>query len=144
MSALLSGCAISQNVVSVDSNVTISKIYVLENENVHMEELINELVEQLEEMGFSSESYKGDRPEGAKHYMTYTANWNWDLAMYLTYFRATLYEDGKMLGEVEYDAKMGGGNLGKFGRTAEKVRPLLEELLQKVKREPSNPKMGNN
>jgi hypothetical protein len=142
--SLLSGCAISRNVVPVDSTVTISKIYVLQNDKVHMEELIDVLVKQLEEMGFESESYSGDRPVDAKHYMTFTANWNWDMAMYLTYFRATLYEEGRVLGEVEYDAKMGGANMGKFGKTAEKTRPLLEELLQKVRRGSNAPSIGNN
>ena len=131
---LLTGCAISKHVTPVDSTVEIEKIYVLNNEKVHMKELVNEIVEQVKELGFESESYSGDRPVGAKHYISYTANWNWDMAMYLTYFRATLYEDGRVLGEVEYDAKMGGANMGKFGRTAEKIRPLLTELLGKVKR----------
>ena len=56
------------------------------------------------------------------------------MAMYLVYFRGTLYEDDRVLGEVEYDAKMGGGNMGKFGKTKEKIRPLLTELVSKVKR----------
>lgn len=142
--ALLSGCAISRNVVPVDSGVAISKIYVLENENVHMKELVTELVKQINELGFESSMYKGDRPEGAKHYLTYTANWNWDMAMYLTYFKATLYEEGKVLGEVEYDAKMGGANMGKFGKTADKIRPLLQELLAKVKRGSPIPLAGAN
>ncbi len=99
-----------------------------------MEGLVDELVQQIEDMGFSSQKYSGDRPEGAKHYLTYTANWQWDMAMYLTYFKATLYEDGRVLGEVEYDAKMGGANMNKFGKTAEKIKPLLLELLAKVER----------
>jgi len=67
---------------------------------------------------------------------------NWDMAMYLTYFHATLYEDGRVLGEVEYDAKMGGANFAKFGRTAEKIRPLLSELLQKADRSNNAPAFG--
>ena len=100
--SLLSGCAISQNVTPVDSTTSISKIFVLENEKVHMDGLIDELVGQISDMGFESEKYQGDRPESATNYLTYTANWQWDLAMYLTYFKATLYEDEKVLGEVEY------------------------------------------
>lgn len=138
----LSGCAISQDVVSVDSGTTIEKIYVLENEKVHMEGLIVELLKQIEELGFKSEAYKGDRPEGIKHYLTYTANWNWDGAMFLTLFRATLYEDGRILGAVEYNSKMGRFNLNKFGRTAEKIRPLLEELLSNVERVSTVSPMG--
>ncbi|MFT6390373.1 MAG: hypothetical protein ACJAUP_003775 [Cellvibrionaceae bacterium] len=131
---VISGCAISRHVSSVDSTVSIEKIYVQNNEKVHMKGLVKEIVTQVNELGFDSESYSGDRPASALHYIIYTGNWNWDLAMYLTYFRATLYEDGRVLGEVEYDAKMGGGNMGKFGKTASKIKPLLTELLSKVKR----------
>lgn len=131
---VLSGCAISRHVTPVDSTASIRKIYVLNNDKVHMKELVNEIVDQLTQLGFESEAYSGDRPEEALHYLTYTGNWNWDMAMYLTYFRATLYEDGRVLGEVEYDAKMGGANMAKFGKTAEKIRPLIVELLEKVKR----------
>lgn len=131
---LFSGCAISRHVTPVDSTITIGKIYVQNNEDVHMKELGTEIVTQVTQLGFESELYSGDRPAEARHYITYTGNWNWDMAMYLTYFRGTLYEDGRVLGEVEYDAKMGGANMGKFGKTAEKIRPLLTELLGKVKR----------
>lgn len=131
---LFSGCAISKNVQSVDSSTQIEKIYVKDNPKVLMEGLLPEIVAQIEELGFASESYDGDRPANARHYITFTANWQWDMAMYLTYFRATLYEDGRILGEVEYDAKMGGANMNKFGKTAEKIRPLLTELLEKVER----------
>ncbi len=65
------------------------------------------------------------------------------MAMYLTYFEATLYEDGRVLGEVSYDAKMGGANMNKFGKTADKVKPLLLELLAKVNRGSEVPMLGN-
>jgi len=126
------GCAISRNVVPVNPGTKIEKIYVMENDKVHMEGLIDEIIKEIKEMGFESESYSGQRPVDAKHYLTFTANWSWDMAMYLTYFRATLYEEGKVLGEVEYDSRMGGASLKKFGKTANKVRPLMEELLAKV------------
>lgn len=132
-SALLSGC-IARKVVPVGSETAIEKIYVLHNKKVHMEEFIHELVSQLEQLGFQTGVYSGDRPADAKHYLIYTANWNWDVAMYLTYFRATLYENEQVLGEVEYDARKGGANMGKFGRAAEKIRPLLRDLLKNVRR----------
>ncbi len=102
--ALLSGCS-SKRVVPVVPGTVINKIYVLDNKKVRMKGLIDELVSQIKQMGFQSEAYIGDRPADARHYLTYTANWNWDLATYLAYFRATLYEDGKVLGEVEYRAR---------------------------------------
>ncbi|MGJ8654537.1 MAG: Sbal_3080 family lipoprotein [Opitutaceae bacterium] len=132
--SLLSGCAISKNVQSVDSSVEINKIYVKDNPKVLMEGLLPELLTQINTLGFESESYSENKPANARYYMTYTANWQWDMAMYLTYFRGTLYDNGRVLGEAEYDAKMGGANMNKFGPTAEKVRPLLSEMLANVKR----------
>jgi hypothetical protein len=139
----LQGCTISQNVIPVESGKEISKIYVLKNDKVLMEGFHPELLKQLNELGFATETYSGDLPSSVRHYMNYTANWRWDLAMFLFYFKATLYEQSKesgfskILGEVEYDARNGGGNMNKFGSTADKIRPLLKELLGKVKREPS-------
>ena len=129
-----SGCAISRHVAPVDSTTEITKVYVKHNEKVHMKEMNPELVWQFENLGFEAELYEGDTPQEATHTFIYTANWNWDLAMYLVYFRGTLYEEGRMLGEVEYDAKMGGGNMGKFGKSREKLMPLMSELMQNVKR----------
>lgn len=131
---LLSGCSISRNIVQVRSDMLIDKVYVLKNNNVLMEGMNDELVTQFRQLGFESELYQGDRPSDATYYFTYTANWAWDMAMYLVYFRGTIYQEGKILGEVEYDAKMGGANMNKFGKTGEKIRPLLNELMAQVKR----------
>jgi len=134
MIVLLSGCSISKNVVKVDSKTAIQKIHILKNNNDHMAGFYPELISQIRTLGFEAGSYDGDRPKDALHYLTYRANWTWDLAMYLVYFHATLYEDGKVIGEVEYDAKMGGANMSKFGHTADKIRPLLNELFINVAR----------
>lgn len=128
------GCTISRNVVPVDASTTIDKVYVRYNDKVHMEGINDELVWQFENLGFNAELFKGDAPQDAVHTFNYTANWAWDMAMYLVYFRGTLYEDGRLLGEVEYDAKMGGGNMNKFGKTREKIEPLMLEMLQNVER----------
>ncbi|WP_414665205.1 Sbal_3080 family lipoprotein [Horticoccus sp. 23ND18S-11] len=131
---ITSGCAIVQKVSPIESSPTISTIYIQKNPNVHMEGLLPEMVQQLTTLGFKVETFDTERPKDATHWMIFTANWQWDMAMYLTYFKATLMEDGKILGSAEYDARKGGGNMGKFGKTAEKIRPLLIELFQNAKR----------
>ncbi len=141
---LFAGCTISQNVSSVKTGTSIDKVYVLDNEKVQMDEMVVEIVKEIRELGFDSASYQGETPEQAKHYIHYTANWNWDMAMYLTYFKATLYENGEVLGEVEYDARKGGSNMGKFGKTREKIKPLLEELFSNVERPSTISAMGSN
>jgi hypothetical protein len=136
----LQGCTIAQRVVRIDSNKEIDKLYVLKNDKVLMAGFHPELISQLNELGFATETYSGSAPESATYYINYTANWTWSMATYLRYFKASVYENGseagfsKLVGEVEYDATNGSGNMDKFGTTASKIRPLLQELFSKVKR----------
>lgn len=52
-------------------------------------------------------------------------------------------ENGKVLGRAEYDSRRGGANMGKFGKTAKKIRLLLMDLLTNVNRvKPSAPALG--
>jgi len=95
-----------------------------------MEGLIPEVVAQIKQLGFDAERYEGVRPADAVHRIEITANWRWDMAMYLFYFQATLMDNSAVLGTAEYDARTGGANMGKFGTTAEKIRPLISELLR--------------
>ena len=132
--AFTSGCTITQKVTAVDAGSAITTIYLHRNADVHMQGLHPEITQQLTSMGFRVESFDTHRPAEARHWMTYSANWQWDMAMYLTYFQVTLMEDGQVLGRAEYDARRGGANMAKFGKTAEKIRPLLADLLRQVKR----------
>lgn len=140
---LASSCSIVKNVTPVQTGKTIEKIYVERNKNVKMDGLHPEILEQLRSLGFQTDSYDGALPAAATYTLVYTANWNWDMAMYLTYFQATLLENGKVLGRAEYDSRRGGANMGKFGKTAEKIRPLLMDLLSNVDRvKPTDSALG--
>ena len=140
--ALLSGCTITQHVRPVTSGTPITKIYVQNNPEVHMKGLVPEVVTQLQLLGYQAETFDKVPPPDAKHYMTVTANWRWDMAMYLVFFRAILFEDGKAIGSAEYDALRGGANMSKFGSTAEKIRPLLEQMLHDAQRPPRSASLG--
>jgi len=60
---------------------------------------------------------------------TYSANWRWDLAMYMAYAEMTVYRDGNEVGKATYDALMGGGRVDKkFIKADEKVRELVNQL----------------
>jgi hypothetical protein len=132
--SVFSGCTIAKQVRAVPPGTQITKIYVENNPALHMDGLVPEVVAQIKKLGIDAESYSGTKPETAKHHMTITANWRWDMAMYLFYFEATLFEDHRLLGTAEYDARLGGANMGKFGSTADKIRPLLVQLLDPVPR----------
>ena len=134
LTLISTGCTINRHVNSVSPGTRISKIYIEENNGIHMSGLMPEVVTQLRMLGFVPVMYSGQPPEDAVHTMKVTANWKWDMAMYLSYFQATLSENGRTIGGVEYDARKGSGNMGKFGHTAEKIRPLLLELMKGAKR----------
>lgn len=61
--------------------------------------------------------------------ITYTANWRWDLAMYMAYAELRVYLDGRPNGEAIYDSTRGGGNMGKFIDADKKITELVTQLM---------------
>ena len=125
--ALLAACSINQKVAPVES-AEIQTLCVESNSDVFMEEFQPTLVRLIEARGVETRVYSGARPEDCHHTAIYTANWRWDFAMYLSYARIEIIENHRSVGVAEYDASLGGLNLGKFGTTEDKIRPLIEEL----------------
>jgi hypothetical protein len=125
--AIVSGCAITQQVRPV-ATAGISEICIRNNPDVMMKEFPKELRAQVETKGLKTSTFDGERPAGCKHHLEYTANWRWDLAMYLVFADLRVYENGLLVGQATYDAHGGGANFGKFGATAEKLKPLVDEL----------------
>jgi len=127
VAAMLSGCAIHQNVRPVEK-MEAREVCIVENGNVRS--------------GFI-ESYK--RALATKGYLvrqlpasasliecpitsTYTANWRWDLATYMAFAEIKVYNNGKPVGEAKYDAMRGGGNMGKFIDADKKIVELVHQL----------------
>lgn len=135
---VLAGCSINRTVEPVASSATVETIYIHDNPRVLMSGLVDEIATQIRELGFEAEVYRFERPTDAVHHLTYTANWRWDFAMTLVYFRSTLHERGKPIGRVEYDARDGLGNFRRYGQTGEKIRPLLVQLFENVARTPAD------
>jgi hypothetical protein len=127
----LSQCIISRGVTPAAGVASLRHLCVVTNPAVHMDGLHPEIVSQLQGMGYSVSTVPVPPMDGTV-YLEYTANWKWDIAMYLSYFEATLKQQGSTLGAARYNARIGGMNPGKFGRTAEKIRPLLLQLMGKA------------
>ena len=71
-----------------------------------------------------------DAQNGCEWTATYTANWAWDLALYMVYAEIKVFYQGKLDGEAIYDARMGGANMNKFIDAEPKIRELVEQLIQ--------------
>lgn len=128
----------SIQVTPVSSGTSIQKVHIVRNDKVHMAGMLPEIEKQIQAMGYPTEIVSAP-PAGNAHYLTFSANWRWDMAMYLSYFKATLHEGPSIIGTCEYDTGAG-YDLGKFGHTDEKIRPVLLQLfgkpVPKVKKTP--------
>lgn len=128
---VLSGCSITQVVEPVKAT-HLSALCILDNKDILMDEFQPEMQRQIAAKGIPTRVYLGTRPAQCSHYLEYTANWKWDMAMYLVYADLRVYDHSGIVGTANYNARNGGGRMDKFGRTAEKLRPLVDQLFGSV------------
>jgi hypothetical protein len=132
----MTGCSITQTVDPIKA-AQVSQVCVLDNKDIFMDGFQPEVQRQIEAKNIPTKVYTGPRPAECSHYVEYTANWQWDMAMYLTYAEFRVYDASGLAGSAFYDARRGGGRLDKFGPTAEKIRPLIDQLFGAVSVGPS-------
>jgi hypothetical protein len=130
MSALLSACAINKKIEPV-KQAGIESVCIKQNTAVAMDAFEPLLQRLIEEQGIKTAVYTGAKPIDCRVGVEYTARWRWDLAMYLFYAQIRVFDQSGQIGLAEYDAMMGGANLGKFGTTEEKITPLVKQLFPK-------------
>ena len=125
----LVACSIKQNVKAVTpADLATREICVRENKTVR-EGFLEAYRQALESKGFSVRVLDPDAGIRACPLLTtYTANWRWDLALYMAYAELTVFRDGNEIGKATYDALMGGGRMDKFIKADEKVRELVSQL----------------
>lgn len=132
--SLLSACSITQKVDQIPQDTTIDKVWIENNPTAKHDNFDEEMAATIRNLGFESEVFpKNQLPADSTYIMKYYVRWQWDMAVYLREFRASLYENHQEIGSVVYDASAGGANMNKFGKTMNKVNPLLEELLGNAK-----------
>lgn len=125
---LTTACTIIQTVEPSDLNRD-AVICVVENPAVRegfLEELKKVLDSERILYSIGDAQQARDRCEWS---LTYTANWRWDLALYMAYANIKIYKNGVLDGEAVYDSTGGGGNMGKFIDAETKIRELLNQLL---------------
>jgi len=59
---------------------------------------------------------------------TYTANWNWDLALYLTFVDMKVYRNNHLEAEAVYDSLKAGLDTNKFVDGGAKIQELTDKL----------------
>jgi len=127
VAAALAGCAINQSAEPTTSVVG-GEICIIENPDVRAS-FLEVYQRELEKKGFKTRvipatSTLFDCPQVSR----YTANWRWDVALYLAFADISVYEDGKRVGHVVYDSLKGSMNLGKFVHGESKIVELVDQL----------------
>ena len=129
----LTGCAIHQNVIPV-TQFEGQQICVVENPAVSQEGFIVAYAKALRDKGYTVRQLPaGSGVNACPVTSTYTANWRWDLALYMAFADIRIYSNGKPSGQATYDALQGGGNMNKFIRGEEKIRELVDQLFPRSK-----------
>lgn len=124
---VLSACAISQNVRPVALS-SASEVCVIRNSDVRPD-FLTAIERNIRERGHAVRVLEpGSSSNDCPTVMTYTANWTWDMTMYLVYARMDIFQNGVPAGEAEYNARGGGYNMGKYISADEKVAELVAEL----------------
>ncbi len=126
---LVSGCAINQKVTPANLKPT-EVICVVDNAAVR-DTFHQAVVSSVERRGYTVRSLAADAStEGCPSVMKYVANWNWDLAYYMSFAQISVFKNNELAGDAVYSSKGGGANLSKFIDASEKVDELVGELLK--------------
>ncbi|MCW3171276.1 Sbal_3080 family lipoprotein [Shewanella subflava] len=125
----LSACSIKQKVDPIEVT-SATEVCIVENKDVR-EGFLKEFEKVLQQKQIKYRLIQElDAQNGCEWTATYTANWAWDLALYMVYAEIKVFYQGRLDGEAIYDARMGGANMNKFIDAEPKIRELVEQLIQ--------------
>lgn len=125
--AFLPACSIKQDIQPVQ-NQSATTICIIEDPAVR-KGFLETYQQVLQERGYTVRTLpQGSDIRTCALSTTYMGRWSWDLAIYLSYARIDVYDDGRLIGSAQYDSRYGGANMGKFVKGEKKVRELVEKL----------------
>ncbi|MCW8156111.1 hypothetical protein D7243_07910 [Stutzerimonas stutzeri] len=83
----------------------------------------------LRDKGFKTRQLAaGSSPTSCPLSTAYTGTWRWDLLLYMSYADIRVYENGRQVGQAEYDARWGSGRPDKFISAEDKIAELTHQL----------------
>lgn len=125
----VTGCSIKQHVTPAAFEQAASRQICMIPERGVRESFHQAYRDELLRKGFEiSERQAGTSTSSCDLATRYTANWSWDLAMYMSYADIKVFQNGRQVGHANYDAKTGGGRLDKFIDAQAKVAELTDQL----------------
>lgn len=117
----LSACATKQ--VSPVAMLEVKRICIIENPRVKFD-FLGAYRRALEERGFQVEVFPEPAPLSVCPVISrYTANWRWDLVLYLAYAELRVYNNQQPAGRAVFNARS-----SRFITTEGKIKELVDEL----------------
>ena len=127
-SIFLAGCAINQTVKPVDRFAG-TQICIVVNPAVSQAGFLTTYARVLSEKGYTVRQLSpGTAVTECPVTSTYTANWRWDLGLYMAFADIKVFSNGQQSGQAIYDAMSGGANMNKFIRGEAKITELVNQL----------------
>jgi hypothetical protein len=127
-SILLVGCAINQTVKPVEPFVG-TQVCIIVNPAVSQAGFLVTYVRILTEKGFTVRQLPlGSAVTECPVTSTYTANWRWDLGLYMAFADIKVFSNGQQSGQAVYDSTAGGANMNKFIKGETKITELVNQL----------------
>ena len=127
--ATLSGCSIKQNVTPAVLSAELAPEICMIPALKLRAGFTNAYQAVLAEKGFKTRVMSpGSSPDRCALATTYIGHWGWDLALYMKHADIRVYENGRQVGQAEYDARWGGGRLDKFIIAENKIAELTHQL----------------
>lgn len=125
---VLAGCAGAQQQISPVSKLSLKQMCIVQNPRVSQAGFLDALQLAMRHKGFDVQMVSpGAGTSACPQVAEYTANYQWDLALYLAYAEIKVYENQKQVGSAVYDARRVVGT-SKFIKGEEKVRELVGQL----------------
>lgn len=126
---LLSGCSIKQQVKPTELSATLAPDICLIPGNGVREGFTVAYGNALKDKGFSVRTLNTSAsPSLCPLSSTFTGNWSWDLALYMSYADIRVFEHGRLVGHALYDARSGSGRPDKFISAESKIIELTDQL----------------
>lgn len=126
---LAAGCSIKQDVRPAQMDLAAEPEICLVPATGVRESLSEAYEQALQQKGFTTKRLSpGTRPSQCALSTAYTANWSWDLALYMSYAKFEVFQHGRPIGQATYDSTWGGARLDKFISAESKVFELVEQL----------------
>ncbi|MGH8548272.1 MAG: Sbal_3080 family lipoprotein [Methylococcales bacterium] len=125
--AAIGGCSINQTVKPVDPFEG-NQVCIVENPAIRSG-FLDEYKNVLTGKGYLVRQLPpGSAVSNCPITSTYTANWRWDLALYMAFADIRVFSNGQQSCQATYDAMSGGANMRKFINGEEKIRELVDQL----------------